>query len=263
MLKRIGFLLYGGIAYLIFLLTFLYAIGFVGNFRLDLGAFVFVPKSMDSGGAGWHWWQALLLDAGLLGVFAVQHSVMARRGFKRVWTRIIPAEIERSTYVLASSLALILLFVYWQPIGGVLWNVQNETARLALIALSLLGWGIVLVSTFLVNHFDLFGLNQVYAAMRERELPKAKFVTPFFYRLVRHPIYAGFVIAFWATPVMTIAHFAFAVATTAYILIAIQFEEHDLIHEFGESYLDYRQRVRMLLPLPRLRTRQKQPPRTA
>lgn len=259
MLKRIGFVVYGVIAYVIFLLTFLYAIGFVGNFSIDFGAFQFVPKGMDSGGAGWPWWQALILDAVLLGIFAVQHSGMARRGFKRVWTRIIPPEIERSTYVLASSLALILLFVFWQPIGGTLWHVQAEAARAALVVLSLIGWGIVLVATFLINHFDLFGLRQVYAALRDRQPSDLKFVTPLFYRLVRHPIYLGFTIAFWATPVMTVAHFVFAVATTGYMLIGIQLEERDLIHQFGDAYRDYRKRVRMLIPLPRTSSTSEKP----
>lgn len=251
MLKRIGFLVYGVIAYILFLLTFVYAIGFVGNFAFDLGAFQFVPKGLDTGGANWPWWQALILDAVLLGIFAVQHSGMARQGFKRVWTRIIAVEIERSTYVLAASLALIVLFVFWQPLGGVIWNVQGETARGALVALSLLGWSIVLVATFVINHFDLFGLRQVYAALRGRKPPALKFATPFFYRLVRHPIYLGFIIAFWATPVMTVAHFVFAVATTGYMLIGIQLEERDLIHQFGDSYRDYRKQVRMLIPIPR------------
>lgn len=251
MFKRTFYFLYGVIVYAIFLLTFLYAIGFVGNFQLDFGAFQFVPKGMDTGGADWPWWQALLLDAGLLGVFAVQHSVMARRGFKRVWTRIIPAEIERSTYVLASSLALILLFVFWQPVPGMLWNADGATAQTALVILSLVGWSIVLTSTFLINHFDLFGLRQVYAAMRDKQPPELQFVTPFFYRLVRHPIYLGFLIAFWATPVMTVTHFVFAAATTGYILIGIQLEERDLVHHFGDRYRDYRRRVRMLIPWPR------------
>jgi len=255
MFKRVAFFAYGVIVYVIFLPTFVYAIGFVGNFAIDLGAFQFVPKGLDSGGATWPWWQALILDAVLLGLFAVQHSVMARRGFKRVWTQIIPPEIERSTYVLAASLALIVLFVFWQPIGGTLWVVQADAARWALVALSLVGWSIVLVATFLINHFDLFGLRQVYAALRNREPPALHFVTPFFYRLVRHPIYLGFIIAFWATPVMTVAHFVFAVATTAYMLIGIQLEERDLVHAYGDRYRTYRHRVRMLIPLPRASSR--------
>lgn len=251
MFKRIAFFAYGVIVYAIFLPTFLYAIGFVGNFSIDLGAIQFVPKGLDSGGAHWPWWQALILDLVLLGLFAVQHSVMARRGFKRVWTQIIPPEIERSTFVLASSLALIVLFIFWQPIGGTLWVVQAEAARWVLVALSLAGWSIVLVATFLINHFDLFGLRQVYAALRNREPPALQFATPFFYRLVRHPIYLGFVIAFWATPVMTVAHFVFAVATTGYMLVGIQLEERDLLHVYGDRYRDYRDRVRMLIPIPR------------
>lgn len=249
-MKRIVFFAYGVVAYLIFLATFLYAVGFVGNFRLQLGdGLVFVPKTMDIGGGAGSLWSALGIDLLLLGLFAVQHSVMARRGFKERWTRIVPQPIERSTYVLFASLALIALFAFWRPLGAVVWDVAaNDLLRQALIGVSLLGWLLVLVGTFLIDHFDLFGLRQVWYALRGESSPGLEFATPGFYKLVRHPIYLGFIIAFWATPVMTVGHLVFAVATTAYILIAIQLEERDLVHSYGDLYRDYRRRVGMLLP---------------
>lgn len=251
-MKRIFFFIYGCVAYLIFLATFLYAIGFVGNFRLQpWEGFVFVPKSMDIGGESGSTWTALAIDALLLGLFAAQHSVMARRGFKERWTRVVPKPIERSTYVLFASLALIALFTFWRPLGGVVWDVTgSEPLRGGLIGLSLVGWLVVLVSTFLINHFDLFGVRQVWYALRGESSPGLEFSAPGLYKLVRHPIYLGFLIAFWATPVMTIGHLLFAVATTGYILIAIQLEERDLVHYYGNLYRDYRRRVGMLFPRP-------------
>jgi methanethiol S-methyltransferase len=233
--------LYGVIAYVFFFVTFLYAIGFVGN--------LVVPKGIDTGVAGGVV-PALLVNVALLGVFAVQHSLMARPAFKRWWTKLVPAPVERSTYVLFASLALILLFWQWRPLPQPVWSATGPAA-LAIWTVFALGWATVLTSTFLINHFDLFGLKQVWDYRRRNEPPPADFRTPLFYKVVRHPIYLGFILAFWATPAMTQGHLLFALATTAYILIAIQLEEHDLIAVFGERYADYRRQVSMLIPLPR------------
>ncbi|HZN05834.1 MAG TPA: isoprenylcysteine carboxylmethyltransferase family protein [Pyrinomonadaceae bacterium] len=240
MFNRVTTFLYGVVSYLIFFATFLYAIGFLGN--------VGVPKSIDSGRTA-PLGVALLINAGLLAIFAVQHSVMARPWFKRMWTRVIPKEAERSTYVLISSLALILLFWLWQPIGGVIWNVEQPTLRMVLYGLFALGFAIVLLSTFLINHFDLFGLRQVYLYLRGKEYTQLRFGTPLLYRHVRHPLYLGWLLAFWATPTMTIAHLVFAIATTVYIFMAIQFEEKDLLDTFGDDYRRYRENVPMIVPV--------------
>jgi methanethiol S-methyltransferase len=244
MLKRIAFFAYGTLSYLIFLGTFLYALCFVGNFG--------VPRTLDGAGVG-PLGVAFAIDAGLLALFAVQHSVMARRWFKDWWTRGVPKPLERSTYVLCSSLALILLFWQWRPLGGVVWSVDDPTGRLVLWALFAFGWGLVLVSTFLINHFDLFGLRQVWLYLLGRPYTTLRFGTPGPYRLVRHPLYVGWLFAFWATPTMTLAHLLFSVATTSYILLAIRFEERDLSREHGEAYEQYRRSVPMLIPFARRR----------
>ncbi len=239
MTKRLLFFGYGVVSYLIFLGTFLYAIAFVGGF--------IVPMRLDGPLEG-SILEALAIDAALLTVFAVQHSVMARRWFKERWTQIVPWTIERSTYVLFASLALILLFAGWRPIGIEIWTIENTTARILLWTLCAAGWGTVLIVTFLINHFDLFGLRQVWLPLMGRPYTRVSFRTPLPYRFVRHPLYLGFLFAFWMTPAMTLAHLVFAVATTAYIVIAIQFEERDLVAEHGASYERYREQVPMLLP---------------
>jgi len=238
-LKRLLFFAYGVTAYLIFLGTFLYAIAFVGGFvvpsRLDGPLQTSIPV-------------ALAIDALLLTIFAVQHSVMARPWFKERWTLIVPWAIERSTYVLCASLALLLLFWQWRPIGVPIWSVENTVARATLWTLFAGGWATVLVVTFLINHFDLFGLRQVWLPLVGKPYARVSFRTPLPYRFVRHPLYLGFLLAFWMTPTMTLAHLLFALATTAYIVLAIQFEEHDLIAEHGAAYEGYRRTVPMLLP---------------
>jgi protein-S-isoprenylcysteine O-methyltransferase Ste14 len=238
-MRRIAAFLYGSVCYVIFFATFLYAIGFVGNF--------IVPKSIDSVPER-PLPSALLINLGLLGLFALQHSIMARPAFKRWWTRFVPPPVERSTYVLFSSLALLLLFWQWQPMGGEIWNVENLIGRSLLYVGFAFGWSLVLVSTFLINHFDLFGLRQVYLYLRAREYTTLTFGMPGPYKYVRHPLYVGWFFAFWATPTMTAAHFVFALMTAAYILIAIQFEERDLLAAHGQAYAEYRRRIPMLIP---------------
>jgi protein-S-isoprenylcysteine O-methyltransferase Ste14 len=224
---RLLALLYGVVSYLIFFITFLYAIGFVED--------LVVP-------------QALIINLVLLSVFAVQHSVMARPAFKRWWTQFVPASVERATYVLAASLALALLLWQWRPMPAVVWHIADPGIALAVTVLSFIGWFVVLTSTFLINHFELFGLHQVANNLTGRPMPAVRFRTPVFYHFVRHPIYLGFIIAFWAAPTMTAGHLLFAAVTTAYILVGIQLEEHDLIDLFGDQYRAYKRRVSMLVP---------------
>jgi protein-S-isoprenylcysteine O-methyltransferase Ste14 len=242
MLKRTLFFTYGVAAYLAFVATFLYAIAFVGGFA--------VPRRLD-GPLQTTLPAALAIDCLLLTIFAVQHSVMARRWFKERWAQIIPWTVERSTYVLCASLALLLLFWQWRPIGVQIWYVENATARLVLWTLFAAGWATVLIVTCLINHFDLFGVRQVWLPLIGRPYTKVTFRTPAVYRFVRHPLYFGFLLAFWMTPSMTLAHLVFALATTAYIILAIQFEERDLVHEHGAAYQEYRRQVPMLLPTGR------------
>src|SRR5688572_30637838 len=237
-MSRILTLAYGAVSYVMFFVTFLYAIGFIGN--------LVVPKSLDSPATD-PWPTALAIDLALLSLFAVQHSLMARQGFKRLITKVIPVAAERSTYVLASSLALILLFWQWRPLGGIVWQVDHEIGRALLYAGFAFGWGLVLVTTFVINHFDLFGLRQSWRAFRGQPQASLRFVTPSLYKVVRHPLYVGWFFAFWSTPTMTVTHLLFAVMTTAYILVAIQLEERDLMRAHPE-YADYRRRVPMLVP---------------
>ena len=238
-MSRVLALVYGAVVYALFFVSFLYAIGFVDG--------LVVPKTIDTGAQG-DLAASVVVDLLVLGVFAIQHSVMARPAFKRAWTKIVPKPVERSTYVLFATAALDLIIWAWRPLPSVIWSVGHGRLAMALTALSLLGWGLVLVSTFLINHFELFGLRQVWAYFGGREIPPATFRTPVFYKMVRHPIYLGFLIAFWAAPTMTLGRLLFAVATTLYILIGIWFEERDLVGYFGDTYVEYRRRVTMIIP---------------
>jgi methanethiol S-methyltransferase len=232
-------LIYGLVAYCVFFVTILYSICFVMG--------LVVPKTIDTGAVG-SASEAVIVNLLLMSLFAVQHSVMARRQFKQWWTQYVPKPIERSTYVLLASLSLDLLFWQWRPMPAIVWQVADPDIAVAIAALALIGWVIVFTSTFLINHFELFGLHQVANNLVGRNMPEPRFRTPLYYKLVRHPIYLGFIIAFWAAPVMTVGHLLFAAVTTAYIFVGILLEERDLIEMFGDDYRRYRERVSMLLP---------------
>lgn len=241
-MSRILAFIYGLICYLIFFVTFLYTIGFVGN--------LIVPKTLDSDLNG-SLIQGLLIDSLLISLFGVQHSLMARPSFKKLWTKIIPEPIERSTYVLMASLALLLLFWQWNSLGGIIWNIQNPVASNIIYGIFTLGWLIVLLSTFMINHFDLFGLRQVYLYLLSQEYEYLGFRTLGFYKYVRHPIMLGFVIAFWATPRMTVSHLIFALGLTIYTFVGIKLEEADMTSIYGNLYQEYQSQVSMLIPWPK------------
>lgn len=238
-MSRILILAYGIFSYATFLGVFLYAIGFLGN--------IFVPNSIDAEPTS-SVWTALAINVGLLGLFAVQHSVMARPAFKKMWTKIVPEPAERATYVLFSNLAMIALFALWQPMGGMVWEVSGEPWNAIIMATYFVGWGILFYATCLINHFDLFGLRQVWLHFQRKPYTRLEFREPGLYSYVRHPIYVGWLMIFWATPVMTMAHLLFCLMTTAYILIAIRLEERDLVDAIGDDYRSYRKRVPMLMP---------------
>ena len=244
-MKKVSSLFYGFICYLAFFGTILYAIGFVGN--------LIVPKTIDSNPQV-SLQTAILVNASLLLLFALQHSIMARPAFKRWWTRIVPHYLERSTYVLLASLCLMLMMWQWQPIGGIVWSIENETVKKLVLFTYLFGWVIVFASTFLINHFDLFGLRQVWLYFLGKPYTQLPFRVPLFYRFVRHPLYLGFLIAFWSAPVMTVAHLLFAVLTMGYILTAIQLEERDLLNVYGEKYRNYKKLAPMIIPFSKRKT---------
>ncbi|WP_166983053.1 methanethiol S-methyltransferase [Paramicrobacterium fandaimingii] len=245
---RVLGLVYGIVVYTAFIAVFAYSIAFIENASIEVAGIQVVPRTVDDGGPMTPGVLSVVIDALLLSLFAIQHSVMARSTFKVWWTRFVPAPLERSTYVLLATACLAALMWWWHPIRVVVWDVNNDIAHSVLILVSLCGWLIVLLSTFLIDHFDLFGLRQVVANARRQSQTSPQFVIPFWYRLVRHPIYVGFLIAFWAAPVMTTGHLLFAGASTVYIVIGIQLEERDLVAAFGDDYVSYRNRVPMLIP---------------
>ncbi len=238
-MKKITIFIYGLLSYLMFLGVFVYSIGFIGNFK--------ITNSLDSI-PGVPFTQALMVNLGLLSLFALQHSGMARKGFKSWITKFIPKSAERSTYVLLSNAVLILMFHFWEPMGGMIWSVDSVVAKTSLITIFMFGWALILISTYLINHFHLFGLQQVWTQLRNKTIPPAKFVTPSLYKAVRHPLYVGWIIVVWAAPTMTVAHLVFSLICTAYILIAIRFEESDLVDELGDEYKNYQKDVPMIIP---------------
>jgi methanethiol S-methyltransferase len=246
-MKRTFSLLYGIICYLIFFGTFLYTIGFVGN--------LIVSKTIDGKLEG-PLFSAILVDASLLLLFALQHSIMARPGFKKWWAKFVPVQIERSSFVILASLCLILIMREWKPVGGTIWSIENEGLKASLNILYLVGWLIILASTFLINHFDLFGLRQVWLYFLGKPYVSLPFGIPLFYKLVRHPLYLGFLVAFWSAPVMTVAHLLFAIVTTSFILTAIQFEERDLPDHVGDKYRSHKKKIPMILPFQKSQTKE-------
>ena len=243
-MKRLSVFMYGVFSYLAFFVTFLYLIAFIGN--------LVVPKTIDSGltiGIP----QSAIIDLGLLSLFAIQHTLMARPGFKRWWTTLVPEPIERSTYVLATSISLALLCWQWRPMKELIWNVDNATGKAILFAFFFFGWGLALLSSFVINHFDLFGLRQVWFYLRNQKYSTVEFQMKSLYKYIRHPLVLGIIVGSWVTPRMTMGHLLLAVTFTAYILVGIQFEEHDLVHFFGENYTNYRRRVPMLIPFTKKR----------
>lgn len=241
-MKRVLALVYGVLAYVLFLGTFLYAIAFVGNLH--------VPTTVDSGQPA-STLAAIVIDALLLGLFAIQHSVMARYAFKQRWTQVVSWYLERSTFVLAATVALAVLLWQWRPIPRMVWDLRGTAIGSVLGVLFWVGWAILLLSTFLIDHFELFGLEQVWAYVKGREFHRPAFKAPLLYQWVRHPIYLGFLIAFWSTPAMTAGHLLFSIATTGYILVGVYFEERDLVRAYGDAYLDYKRQVPMLIPIGR------------
>jgi protein-S-isoprenylcysteine O-methyltransferase Ste14 len=252
-MNRIAALGYATASYLFFFVTFIYSIGWIGN--------LFVPSSIDVGASDASFAEALLINLVLLSVFAVQHSVMARPAFKRWWTRFVPQPVERATYVLFSTLALVALYAWWQPMTGVVWEIESEAGRAVMQGVYLFGWGLLLYATFILDHFGLFGVRQAVMHWNGESHEKELFVTPSLYRFVRHPIYVAWLVIFWAAPTMTVGHALFTAMTTAYILVAIQLEERDLIDQFGETYVSYKQTTPALVPIPA--RREIRPRRTA
>lgn len=250
-MKKLLFIMYAMVCYLIFFLTFLYLIGFVENisqYSFAQSLSPLFPKTLDFGETTLPVFPAILIDIALIALFGIQHSVMARGGFKQKWTKFIPLPIERSTYVLFTVIVLAILFYFWQPATIPVWDVRDTSLDNAFFIISLVGWGMVLVTTFLINHFDLFGLRQVYFYSQNKEIENLSFRTPGFYKMVRHPMYLSFLIAFWFAPLMTVGHLVFSIGMSVYILIGVYYEEKDLVKAFGDKYLNYRLALPKMIP---------------